>query len=73
MDTHSQKIEYAKSDIATWLNMLSTEFDIMASIKQVGKETYQVVIDFEVVETFKQRRSARKYIQRLLNQKINES
>lgn len=69
--SHSEKIFYAKSDLAYNLNLLDREYGILATIKRVHSKCYQVAENFEVTKEYKRRASARAYIKRLLLQKYN--
>ena len=59
--THSEKIQYAKTDLAYWCNLLQSEYDIMVAIKKVGAKNFQVLQNFEIVKQYRARRSARLY------------
>lgn len=69
--THSQKIEYAKSDLAAQHNLLMSEHNIIIGIKRIAPKRYQIIENFELKKNYGSRRAARKYIKRLWNLKNN--
>jgi hypothetical protein len=69
--THSEKIFYAKSDLAYWSNMLQNEYDTIVSIVRLSDKCYQVVSNYQVVKEYKSRRSARMRIKKILLDKLN--
>lgn len=63
--THAQKIKQSKINFANVQHQLQ-EQGITSNIKRVGKKNYNVIINFEIVKNYKQRRGAKNYIKRLL-------
>lgn len=65
----SQKIRKTKVDFAKAQSRLSQEFDTMVAINRINNRNYQLIENFEQKKLYRQRRSARNYIIRLLKKK----
>jgi hypothetical protein len=73
---HSQKMQMAESDLSYHCNLLMNEYGEIVTVNSYGHKRHrrhQVVRNFNVEKTYKQRRNARKYVKKLLTSKINNS
>jgi hypothetical protein len=64
MESHSLKIQQAKVKLNK-AQLILDEHDILTCIKRESFKRYYVIKNFEIVKTYKQRRSCRRYIERL--------